>query len=118
VNLILELVGGHYLTEDLNCIATKGRIILVGLLAGTHCDLDLGKLLQKRVRLKGTTLRARPLEEKIVLAQILGKNIVPLIENKLLKPVIDRIFDFKEAAEAHEFLSQNESFGKVVLNLN
>ncbi len=115
VDVALELVGGEYITEDMQCVAPRGRIVLVGLLAGASCKLNLGQLLSKRLELRGTSLRARPLEEKIVIAQTFSRCLVPLIEERKLKAVIDKTFALKDAAAAHEFLGQNESFGKVVL---
>jgi NADPH:quinone reductase len=117
VNVILELVGGDYVAEDLECIASQGRLILVGLLAGAKVDMNLGLLLRKRAMIKGTSLRARPLEEKIVAGQLLANNIVPLLESGALKPIIDRTFPLADAANAHEFMEKNDSFGKVVLTL-
>jgi NADPH2:quinone reductase len=115
VNVVLELVGGDYIVQDFKCAALRGRIVLVGMLGGPSCQLNLGQLLSKRLELRGTSLRARPLEEKIAAAQTFSKNIVPLIEEGKLKAVIDKSFALKDAAAAHEFLGKNESFGKVVL---
>lgn len=118
VDVTLELVGGDYISQDLLCTAPRGRIVLVGLLAGASCNkFNLGMLLSKRLELRGTSLRARPIEEKIVIAQTFSKCLVPLIEEGKLKSVIDKTFALKDAAAAHEFLAQNESFGKVVLTV-
>lgn len=114
-DVVLELVGGHYLQEDLNCIARGGRIIIVGLLAGAACELNLGAVLSKRITIKGTSLRARPIEEKMAVAQLFSKHVVPLIESGAVKPFIDATFPLSEAGKAHSFLESNESFGKVVL---
>ncbi len=115
VNVVLELVGGDYFNEDIESAAVQGRIILVGLLAGRTTNIDLGKILTKRLLVKGTTLRARPLAEKILANQILEKNLVPLIEAGKLQPIIDEIFPLKEATQALEYLASNKSFGKIVL---
>lgn len=117
VNLVLELVGGSYVVEDLECIANQGRIILVGLLAGAKVEVNLGAILRKRVLVKGTTLRARPLEEKIVAGQLLANNIVPLFESGQLKPIVDKTFALADVVKAHEYVEKNDSFGKVVLTL-
>ncbi len=117
VDLVVELVGGDYIEEDLNCLAPKGKIILIGLLAGNRTQVNLGALLSKRATIKGTTLRARPLEEKIAAAQLLTKNICPLFESGDLKPNIDRVFSLSEAAEAHKMMEKNENLGKIVLEL-
>ena len=115
VDVILELIGGDYLIEDIDCAAQKGRIIIVGLLAGRMANIDLGKILSKRLTIKGTTLRARPLAEKILANQILEKNLVPLIEAGKLCPVINEIFPLKEATQALKYLASSKNFGKIIL---
>jgi NADPH:quinone reductase len=114
-DVILELVGGPYLAEDLQCAALRGRIVLVGLLAGARAELDLGLVLRRRLRIMGTVLRARPLEEKIAAVQILARHLVPLLERGLLQPVIDRVLPLAAAAEAHARMASNQGFGKIVL---
>lgn len=115
VDVVLELVGGDYVAEDLKCVAQKGRIVLVGLMAGVRVDLDLAKVLRKRVELRGTVLRARPLEEKIEAAQVLARNITPLVASGSLKAVIGEMLPLAEASRAHELVASNATFGKVVL---
>lgn len=117
VQVVLELVGGKYVAEDLECVSSQGRIIVVGLLAGARVELSLTRLLSKRVFLKGTTLRARPLEEKIVAGKLLAQNVVPLLEAGLVKPIVDKVYDIKDVSKAHEYVENNDSFGKVVLTL-
>jgi NADPH2:quinone reductase len=117
VDVVLELVGGAYVAEDLRAMAQNGRIILVGLTAGTQSDLDLGLLLRKRVLIKGTVMRARPLEEKIQAAQLLERNISPWVAKRVVKPVIDRVFPLEEAAAAHAHVAADQSFGKVLLRI-
>lgn len=115
VDVVLELVGGDYIEHDIKCLSPRGRIVLVGLIGGASCKLNLGMLLSKRIELRGTSLRARPLEEKIFVAQTFSRAIVPLIAEGKLKAVVDKTFALHEAAAAHTFLESNESFGKVVL---
>ncbi len=112
---ILELIGGDYFAEDLRCIQLKGRIVLVGLLAGGKTELDLGAILRKRVQITGTMLRARPLEEKIAAMRVFEDQVVPLLAKGAIKPVIDRIFPLAEAGKAHEHMASNQGFGKIVL---
>lgn len=117
VDLVVELVGGDYINEDLNCISNKGKIILIGLLAGRKTEIDLGKVLSKRVTIRGTTLRARPLEEKIQAAQLLQKNISPLFESGRLKGCIDHVLPLSQASRAHEIMEANQNIGKIVLEV-
>ncbi len=116
-HVVLELVGGAYVAEDLACVRDRGRVVLVGLMAGAHTDVDLGALLRKRVTLRGTVLRARPLEEKISAARVLEQNLVPLFEDQKLVPVIDRVLPLAKVREAHELIAKNRTFGKVVLDV-
>jgi len=116
-DVILELVGGAYLAEDLRCVAPRGRIVLVGLMAGARAELDLGVILRQRLRVLGTVLRARPLEEKIAVTQAFARHLVPLFERGVLRPVVDRVLPLSAAAEAHSHMASNAGFGKVVLEV-
>ena len=113
--VIIELIGGDYFAEDLRCIQLKGRIVIVGLLAGGKTEADLGAILRKRVQVTGTMLRARPLEEKIAAMRVFENQVVPLLARGTIKPVIDRVFPLAKAGEAHEHMASNQGFGKIVL---
>jgi putative PIG3 family NAD(P)H quinone oxidoreductase len=115
--VILELVGGPYLAEDLQCAALRGRIMLVGLLAGPRAELDLGLILRRRLRITGTVLRARPLEEKIAAIQEFARHVVPLLARGVVRPVVDRVLPLAAAAQAHEYVASNQGFGKVLLEV-
>ncbi len=116
-DVILELVGGAYLAEDLRCVAPRGRILLIGTMAGPRTELDLGVVLRQRLRIQGTVLRSRPLEEKIAVTQTFARHLLPLFERGALRPVIDRVLPLSAAAEAHTHLASNAGFGKVVLEV-
>jgi len=112
---VLDLVGGNYLEGNLRVLRSRGRIVVVGLTAGATAPFNMGVLLRKRVTIVGTTLRGRPVEEKIALAREFSDRIIPLFENGLLKPIIDRVFPFAEIRAAHQLMESNETFGKIVL---
>jgi NADPH:quinone reductase len=114
-DVILDLVGGPYVAEDLSCLKPRGRILVVGLVAGPRTDLDLGRLLHKRAHIIGTVLRSRPLEDKIAVTQDFIRHVVPLLSRGTLVPVVDRVWPLAQAAEAHAYVASNEGFGKVVL---
>jgi NADPH:quinone reductase len=116
-DVVLELIGGGYLAEDLRCTAPRARIVLVGLLAGSRTELDLRLVLNRRVQIRGTVMRTRPLEEKIAAAQQLGRHLVPLFERRVLVPVVGGVLPLAKAAEAHALLASNGTFGKVVLEV-
>jgi putative PIG3 family NAD(P)H quinone oxidoreductase len=118
VDVVLDLVGGAYVAEDLACVAPRGRIVVVGLLAGMRADVDLGLLMRKRIEVRGTMLRSRPLEGKIEAANVLARNLAPLFATRALEPVIDRVFPLAQAGDAHRYVAGNEGFGKVVLEID
>ena len=115
--VVLELVGGNYVDEDLRCIQPRGRIVLVGLMAGVKSEIDLGLVLRKRARIVGTVLRSRPLEEKIAAMRTFEAQVVPLFARGKLAPVIDTTFPLAEAGAAHARMASNAGFGKIVLRV-
>lgn len=116
-DVILELVGGRYVAEDIRCASIGGTIMVVGLVAGGRTETDLGTLLRKRLTIKGTTLRMRPLEEKIIAGQLLQRNLGPLFASGAIKPVIDKTYQLERACDAHTYMEANENFGKIVLEI-
>ena len=115
VDVVLDLVGGAYVAEDLKCLASGGRLLVVGLVAGAHAGLDLATLLRKRLTVRGTVMRSRPLEEKIAGARLLAGDIAPLVAAGSYRAVIERVLPLVQARHAHELLASNACFGKLVL---
>jgi NADPH2:quinone reductase len=115
VDAVLELVGGDYVPRSLRVLAPRGRLVLVGTMAGSRAEVDLGLVLRRRLRIVGTALRSRPLEEKIALARDFSDTVIPLFDDGRLRPVVDRVLSFADVAEAHASLERDASFGKIVL---
>lgn len=115
VDLILDLVGGTYLEGNLRVMASEARQIVVGVPSGARAEIDLRALMAKRALIKGTVLRARPLEEKISLAREFEKRVCPLFAACTLRPIVDAAFAPENAAEAHKALEENRTFGKLLL---
>jgi NADPH:quinone reductase len=115
VQLVLDVVGAAYLEENARALATRGRMVVLGLMGGMAGPLPLGLLLNKRLTVMGSVLRARPLEEKAALAQEFAARVVPLFEQNRLYPVIGQVLPMSEIAAAHERMEKNETFGKIVL---
>jgi putative PIG3 family NAD(P)H quinone oxidoreductase len=115
VDVVLDLAGGPYVAASLAALAPRGRLVLVGLVAGARADIDLGRLLRQRLTIVGTVLRARPLEERIMTTRAFAAEVVPLLAVGSVRPVIDACFSLEDLALAHERLETNETFGKVVI---
>jgi putative PIG3 family NAD(P)H quinone oxidoreductase len=114
-DLILDLVGGGYLPRNLASLATLGRIVIVGLTAGAFAEIDLGVILRKRITMVGTSLRSRPLEEKIAAVQAFARHALPLLTDGRIRPVMDRSFAMEKAPDAHRRMEADQNFGKIVL---
>jgi len=115
VDVVLDLVGSAYLEQNLASLATKGRLILVGLTSGSKAEFDLGVALRKRARIIGTMLRGRSSDEKAGATRKFVDDVVPLLALRKVRPNIDRIFPVEDVIAAYKYLGSNESFGKVVL---
>ena len=117
VDVVLDLVGGPYLGVDVAAAAPKGRIVIVGLIAGGRAELDMGALLAKRLAVRGTVLRSRPAAEKAEATHLFEGQVVPLLGRGTLKPVIDAVVPLAEAERAYDLVAADRTFGKVVLDL-
>jgi len=115
VDVILDVIGAEYWERNLRALAVKGRMVVVGLMGGTGASTNLGVLLQKRLQVRGTTLRARPMEEKATATRAFEKSVLPHIASGRVKVVIDRVYALRDAAEAHAYMATNANFGKIVL---
>lgn len=115
VNVILDLVGAKYLAANLEALAPRGRLLLVGTTAGASATLDFGVVMRKRLRITGTVLRSRSQEEKAAATRRFRLHVLPLLRRGLVRPVVDKIYNMEEVRAAHQRLESNASFGKVVL---
>jgi NADPH2:quinone reductase len=115
VDVILDLVGGDYFGANLEALASQGRLICVGTMAGPKSEIDLGLLLRKRVTIIGTMLRGRSIEEKAEATRLFASAVLPLVSLGAIRPVIDRVYPVDEVRDAHERMESNASFGKIVL---
>jgi putative PIG3 family NAD(P)H quinone oxidoreductase len=116
-DVILELVGAPNLAANLGALATGGRIVVIGIGAGARGELDLRALMGKRARIFGSTLRARPLEEKALTARALERSVLPLFESGALRVLVAATYPLEAAEQAYERFSAGGKLGKVVLEL-
>ena len=114
-DVILELVGGPNMPENLQGLATGGRIAVIGVSAGATSELNLLALMGKRARIHGSTLRARPLEQKALVARLLEHEVLPLFESGALSVPIAETFPLEQAAAAYDRFAAGGKLGKIVL---
>ncbi len=115
VDVILDTVGAAYLAQNLKVVASKGRIIVIGLMGGVKGELALGALLAKRASIRGSVLRSRSSEEKAELTAAFSREMLAKFETGELRPIIDEVFPMTEVRTAHARMDANETFGKLVL---
>ncbi len=117
VDVVLDPVGGAYLTDNLSIMGLGGRLVLIGLMGGVQTELNLAVMMMKRLRIVGSTLRARPISEKAAVMDQLQQKVWPNIESGKIKPIIETTIPMAEAGRAHTLIASNETVGKVVLTL-
>jgi len=117
VDVVLDLTGGPYVGASIEASALKARLMLVVTVAGGKAEIPLGIVLSKRLKLIGTVMRSRSLEEKIEATRAFANEVVPLFAAGKLRPVIDSEFPLSEIQAAHRKMGSNETFGKIVLRM-
>jgi NADPH2:quinone reductase len=117
VNVILDMVGGDYVPRELACLADDGRLSLIAFLGGTKAMIDMTDILRRRLTITGSTLRARSVEVKGAIAQVLKQKVWPLIEAGKIRPVIYRTFRLEEASAAHALMESSAHVGKIILEV-
>ncbi len=115
VDVVLDIIGGDYLPRNLECLRLNGRLIQIGLIAGSRATLDLRSILHKRLTITGSTLRVRTPQEKGGIARALEASVWPLIERREVGPVVHAEFPLARAADAHRELESGRVIGKLVL---
>lgn len=115
IDLFVELVGGKYVEEDIKCAAAKATIMLIGLLGGTLTELSLNLILMKRLKLIGTSMRSRTLEEKIALTKRFESELLPFIASQELQANLDCTMPFEQIVQAHRMMEADANFGKIVM---
>ncbi|PJJ68641.1 putative PIG3 family NAD(P)H quinone oxidoreductase [Sediminihabitans luteus] len=114
-DVVLDVVGAAALGDNVRVLATGGRLVVIGMQKGRRGELDLGALLTKRASVAGTTLRARPLDEKAAIVAAVRAHVWPHVEAGRIRPVVHARVPLAEAARAHTMLESGEAFGKVLL---
>jgi putative PIG3 family NAD(P)H quinone oxidoreductase len=117
VDVILDPVGAPYLSDNLRSLSADGRLVVIGLMGGNKADLEIGLMMVKRLRVIGSTLRARSVAAKSAVMDALARRLWPLIERGDVVPVVDRVLPVEQADDAHLLMAGNDTFGKIVLRV-
>jgi NADPH:quinone reductase len=118
VHVVLDFVGAPYLERNLDILAPWGRLVFLATMGGAHAQIDLGKLMMKRLQVRGCTLRSRTLEEKLVVTHRFVTQALPLFASSQLVPVVEEVFPFADIAKAHIAMADNRNFGKLILQVD
>ena len=116
-DVILDPVGAAYLEDNLKSLAVDGRLVVIGLMGGATANLPLARMMMRRLRIIGSTLRARSIAAKATVMDALQERVWPLLESGEIEPVVERVVPVAEAASAHALLASDRTFGKVVLQV-
>jgi NADPH2:quinone reductase len=115
IDVILDIIGGDYFAGNIDLLKPEGRLVYINAMQGSQVTLDLWKVMQKRLQITGSTLRARESGFKIALSGEIEKYVWPHIEAGAFKPVIYKTFPFSDAAAAHELMESSAHIGKIIL---
>lgn len=117
VDVILDIVGAPYFSDNLRLLADDGRLVIIAVLGGAKSDINLGQVLMKRLTVTGSTLRSRPVAEKGRIARALEQQVWPMLARRQIAPVIQDVLPLHAVAQAHTRLEANEAMGKLVLRV-
>jgi putative PIG3 family NAD(P)H quinone oxidoreductase len=118
VDAILDIIGAPYTARNIESLAPKGRLLLVSTQGGAHVEIDLSKIMQKRLTITGSTMRPRTVEDKGVIASELHDHVWPLLEAGQVHVPVDRVFALDQVADAHRYLESSQHIGKIILRIN
>jgi len=116
VDVILDMVGGNYTQKNIDSLADDGRLVMINTMMGKDVQVDLAKVMRKRLIITGSTLRSRDTSFKAAIAKSLEKNIWPLLASGKIKAVINKVFLAEQASDAHKLMESSEHIGKIVLS--
>ena len=115
VDVILDMVAGDYVAREVDCLAEDGRLVIIAVQGGTASGFDAGRVLRRRLTITGSTLRARPVAFKAVIARALRERVWPLLASGVVRPVVHAVLPAAQAAQAHALMESGRHVGKIVL---
>lgn len=117
VNIILDMVGGDYMQRNINCLSVDGRLVQIAFLQPSKTEVDWIGLMVKRLTFTGSTLRPRTPADKAQMANELYEKVWPLLQQGKCLPVVHKVFDLREATQAHELMESSTHIGKIMLKV-
>ena len=117
ISIVIDPVGKSHFNDNIDVLGLDGRYILFGLMSGADVQLNLGKVLAKRIRIEGTTLRSRSAEYKTDLVKSFIRDVLPALDNKTCKPIIYKEMSMDQIVDAHKLMESNETTGKIVIHV-
>jgi len=116
VDVILDMVAGDYVPRELDVLAEGGRLVFIATLGGNKTNIDVAKIMRRRITLTGSTLRPRPVAFKGAIARSLYEKVWPLLGAGTIRPVIHQVFPAAQAAQAHALMESSSHIGKIMLS--
>jgi putative PIG3 family NAD(P)H quinone oxidoreductase len=117
IQVILDMAGGDFIQKNINVAAPEGRIVYIAFVRGSRAEVNFAPLLMKRLTLTGSTLRAQSFAQKAVMVKEILEHIYPHLESGAVRPVVDRIFDLEQVAQAHDHMQSGQHMGKIILRM-
>ncbi|HLZ57243.1 MAG TPA: NAD(P)H-quinone oxidoreductase [Ktedonosporobacter sp.] len=118
VHVVIDFMGASYMAQNLEALGMWGRMVFLATLGGAQANVNLGMLMGKRIQMRGCTLRTRTLEEKMAVTRRFATQVVPLLANGKVKPIVEQVYPLHEIATAHRVMGENKNFGKLVLKID
>ena len=117
VHVVLDFAGASYMAQNLEALGMWGRMVFLATLGGAQASVNLGLVMAKRILIRGTTMRTRTLEEKLAVTRRFATQVLPLLANGKVKPIIEQTYPMSEVAEAHRVMGENKNFGKLIVTM-
>jgi len=117
VDVVLDMVGADYFGRNLDVLAVEGRLVEIATLSGVKGEVNIQTIMQRRLTITGSTLRARAVAEKGAIAAAVRREVWPLLESGAVKPIVFRTFPLRQAADAHRLVESSAHIGKIVLTV-
>jgi len=117
VDVVLDMVAGPTMQKNIDALGRDGRYVIIAFLQGPQAELDLRRVLGKRLTITGSTLRPQTTAEKAAIAADLERHVLPLLESAAVRPIIDSTFSLADAAKAHALMESSRHMGKIVLEV-